>query len=198
MKASIFSIPAYGNPPTKEQACPGLIQRNTSCPSPALPDIPAADKECCRSFLAVTVRCWINLRGDLHFFCSARTFKLCTKNPFGFVCLGSSFIKQDEVYLPTRQFLNPSFSPPSLQLNCDEFRGILTECETGQYYNGTPPSKWLGSSPILQQWVASQCKPVRYGQCWVFAAVMCSGTAVVKDFCVEQSFIWSAEPLVYA
>ncbi|KAM6194762.1 protein 4.2-like isoform 2-T2 [Sarcoramphus papa] len=59
-------------------------------------------------------------------------------------------------------------------LNCDEFRGILTECGTGQYYNGTHPSKWLGSSPILRQWVASQCKPVRYGQCWVFAAVMCS------------------------
>uniref|UniRef100_A0A8D0F6W4 Transglutaminase-like domain-containing protein n=1 Tax=Strix occidentalis caurina TaxID=311401 RepID=A0A8D0F6W4_STROC len=61
-----------------------------------------------------------------------------------------------------------------LCLNCDEFRGILTECETGQYCNGTPPSKWLGSSPILRQWVVSQCKPVRYGQCWVFAAVMCS------------------------
>ncbi|XP_057280716.1 protein 4.2-like isoform X2 [Pezoporus wallicus] len=59
-------------------------------------------------------------------------------------------------------------------LNSDEFRGILTECGTGQYFNGTPPSKWLGSSPILRQWVASQCKPVRYGQCWVFAAVMCS------------------------
>ncbi|NWI31880.1 EPB42 protein, partial [Sula dactylatra] len=59
-------------------------------------------------------------------------------------------------------------------LNCDDFRVILTECGTGQYYNGTPPSKWLGSSPILRQWIASQCKPVRYGQCWVLAAVMCS------------------------
>ncbi|NXG55467.1 EPB42 protein, partial [Hemiprocne comata] len=59
-------------------------------------------------------------------------------------------------------------------LNCDEFRGILTECGTRQYYDGTPPSKWLGSSPILRQWIASRCKPVRYGQCWVFAAVMCS------------------------
>ncbi|XP_071615640.1 protein 4.2-like isoform X1 [Heliangelus exortis] len=59
-------------------------------------------------------------------------------------------------------------------LSCDEFRGILTECGTKQYQNGTPPSKWLGSSPILQQWAASQCKPVHYGQCWVFAAVMCS------------------------
>uniref|UniRef100_A0A8C4XKK4 Erythrocyte membrane protein band 4.2 n=1 Tax=Falco tinnunculus TaxID=100819 RepID=A0A8C4XKK4_FALTI len=59
-------------------------------------------------------------------------------------------------------------------MNCDEFRGILAECGTRQYYDGTPPSKWLGSSPILRQWAASQCKPVRYGQCWVFAAVMCS------------------------
>ncbi|NXL91404.1 EPB42 protein, partial [Alectura lathami] len=59
-------------------------------------------------------------------------------------------------------------------MNCNEVRGILTECGTREYYDGTPPSKWLGSSPILQQWIASQCKPVRYGQCWVFAAVMCS------------------------
>ncbi|NXX56782.1 EPB42 protein, partial [Scopus umbretta] len=59
-------------------------------------------------------------------------------------------------------------------LSSDEFRGILTECSTAQNYNGTPLSKWLGSSPILRQWVASQCKPVRYRQCWVLAAVVCS------------------------
>ncbi|NXT02178.1 EPB42 protein, partial [Jacana jacana] len=59
-------------------------------------------------------------------------------------------------------------------LNCNELRGILTEYGTEQYSKGTSPSKWLGSSPILQQWAASQCKPVRYGHCWVFAAVMCS------------------------
>ncbi|NXI98160.1 EPB42 protein, partial [Psophia crepitans] len=59
-------------------------------------------------------------------------------------------------------------------LNCDEFRGILTERGTRQHDRGTPPSEWLRSSSILWQWVASQCKPVCYGQCWVFAAVMCS------------------------
>ncbi|NWW77227.1 EPB42 protein, partial [Climacteris rufus] len=58
-------------------------------------------------------------------------------------------------------------------LNCNEFR-ILTECEDGQYHDGIPPSRWLGSSPILRQWIASQHQPVRYGQCWVFAAVLCS------------------------
>ncbi|KAM6248537.1 protein 4.2 isoform 2-T2 [Porphyrio hochstetteri] len=59
-------------------------------------------------------------------------------------------------------------------INCNELQGILAECESGQCYDGTPPSKWLGSSPILRQWFASRCKPVRYGQCWVFAAVMCT------------------------
>ncbi|NWV40334.1 EPB42 protein, partial [Grantiella picta] len=58
-------------------------------------------------------------------------------------------------------------------LNCNEHR-ILTECEPGQHSNGIPPSKWLGSSPILRHWIASKCQPVRYGQCWVFAAVLCS------------------------
>ncbi|NXA07950.1 EPB42 protein, partial [Sapayoa aenigma] len=59
-------------------------------------------------------------------------------------------------------------------LTCNKLRRILTECEAGQYHNGTPPSKWLGSSPILRQWAASKYQPVCYGQCWVFAAVMCS------------------------
>ncbi|XP_038014655.1 protein 4.2 isoform X2 [Motacilla alba alba] len=58
-------------------------------------------------------------------------------------------------------------------LNCNEFRS-LAEYEPGQHSNGTPPSKWLGSSPILQQWIASRFQPVRYGRCWVFAAVLCS------------------------
>ncbi|NXS38067.1 EPB42 protein, partial [Pomatostomus ruficeps] len=58
-------------------------------------------------------------------------------------------------------------------LNCSDFR-ILIECEPEQHHNGIPPSKWLGSSPILRQWIASKFQPVRYGQCWVFAAVLCS------------------------
>uniref|UniRef100_A0A8C5U6I6 Erythrocyte membrane protein band 4.2 n=1 Tax=Malurus cyaneus samueli TaxID=2593467 RepID=A0A8C5U6I6_9PASS len=59
------------------------------------------------------------------------------------------------------------------RLNSNEYR-ILTECEPGQHPNGIPPSKWLGSSLILRHWIASKCQPVRYGQCWVFAAVLCS------------------------
>ncbi|NWI39251.1 EPB42 protein, partial [Picathartes gymnocephalus] len=58
-------------------------------------------------------------------------------------------------------------------LNCNKFRS-LTEHEPEQHYNGTPPSKWLGSSPILRQWIATKFQPIRYRQCWVFAAVLCS------------------------
>eukprot|EP00076_Gallus_gallus_P004838 NP_001308488.1 erythrocyte membrane protein band 4.2 [Gallus gallus] len=58
-------------------------------------------------------------------------------------------------------------------MNCNLAR-ILSESGTRECYDGTPPSKWLGSNAILQQWAALQCRPVRYGQCWVFAAVMCS------------------------
>uniref|UniRef100_A0A7M4EMU7 Erythrocyte membrane protein band 4.2 n=1 Tax=Crocodylus porosus TaxID=8502 RepID=A0A7M4EMU7_CROPO len=45
---------------------------------------------------------------------------------------------------------------------------------TAERRDGTPPTQWLGSAPILRQWAAEQCQPVQYGQCWVFAAVACS------------------------
>lgn len=50
---------------------------------------------------------------------------------------------------------------------------------SGSYDNGVHPTKWTGSGDILKQWAASNFKPVRYGQCWVFAAVMCTGKAMV-------------------
>lgn len=34
---------------------------------------------------------------------------------------------------------------------------------------------WKGSVEILRNWDTQACQPVRYGQCWVFAAVACSG-----------------------
>lgn len=33
---------------------------------------------------------------------------------------------------------------------------------------------WRGSVEILRNWDSQACQPVRYGQCWVFAAVACS------------------------
>ncbi|KYO28280.1 protein 4.2 [Alligator mississippiensis] len=59
-------------------------------------------------------------------------------------------------------------------LNCNELRRVLTGGWTAECRDGTPPTQWLGSAPILRQWAAERCQPVRYGQCWVFAAVACS------------------------
>ncbi|KAI5705335.1 hypothetical protein M8J75_013984 [Diaphorina citri] len=36
---------------------------------------------------------------------------------------------------------------------------------------GTPPTKWVGSMKILQQFYTKK-KPVKYGQCWVFSGVL--------------------------
>lgn len=39
---------------------------------------------------------------------------------------------------------------------------------------GTAPTKWVGSMKILQKYYKDK-KPVKYGQCWVFAGVLTSG-----------------------
>lgn len=46
---------------------------------------------------------------------------------------------------------------------------------------GTPPTAWIGSTKILQQYFATQM-PVCYGQCWVFAGVFntCTTSATLK------------------
>lgn len=43
------------------------------------------------------------------------------------------------------------------------------------YSRGVSPLEWTGSVAILRQWAAGGGQPVKYGQCWVFAAVMCTG-----------------------
>ena len=40
----------------------------------------------------------------------------------------------------------------------------------GRYSGGMDPTQWVGSEGILSRWLRTQ-RPVRYGQCWVFAAV---------------------------
>lgn len=134
----------------------------------------------------------------LHLFCSVMTFTLCTKNRFGFICLGSSFIKQDEVYLPKRA---NSLICPSLFLPCSWTVMSLEESWQNVALGNTImghhlPSGWeadpssssglhrntslsaMGSAGCLLQ----SCVQVQ----WWF-----------KVFCVEQSLICSAEPLAY-
>ncbi|XP_040186210.1 protein-glutamine gamma-glutamyltransferase 5-like [Rana temporaria] len=59
-------------------------------------------------------------------------------------------------------------------INSNDDNGVLEGNWTEDYGNGTSPSSWNGSIAILRQWYKADCHPVKYGQCWVFAAVMCT------------------------
>ncbi|XP_042366038.1 protein-glutamine gamma-glutamyltransferase E-like [Plectropomus leopardus] len=52
--------------------------------------------------------------------------------------------------------------------------GVLEGRWGDSYDGGHRPGYWGGSVEILRKWKGSGYKPVKYGQCWVFAGVMCS------------------------
>ncbi|XP_041095383.1 protein-glutamine gamma-glutamyltransferase 2-like [Polyodon spathula] len=62
----------------------------------------------------------------------------------------------------------------SAMVNCNDDRGILLGRWSNDFPGGTPPTRWTGSVEILRKWSLNGCQPVKYGQCWVYAAVMCS------------------------
>ncbi|XP_049445564.1 protein-glutamine gamma-glutamyltransferase E [Epinephelus fuscoguttatus] len=62
----------------------------------------------------------------------------------------------------------------SAMINSEDDHGVLEGNWGGSFEGGFSPSHWSGSHPILKRWYDSDCKPVKYGQCWVFAGVMCS------------------------
>lgn len=55
-------------------------------------------------------------------------------------------------------------------VNSNDDDGILVGRWDGEYGDGTAPSAWTGSVPILQQFLETE-QPVNYGQCWVFSGV---------------------------
>ncbi|KAA0713280.1 Protein-glutamine gamma-glutamyltransferase 5 [Triplophysa tibetana] len=62
----------------------------------------------------------------------------------------------------------------SAMVNSQDDRGVLMGKWSGEYKGGVNPSIWSGTADILRRWSESQFRPVKYGQCWVFAAVMCT------------------------
>ncbi|KAF4079144.1 hypothetical protein AMELA_G00189670 [Ameiurus melas] len=62
----------------------------------------------------------------------------------------------------------------SAMINSNDDCGVLQGKWLENYSNGVNPSEWTGSGSILKQWAKSGFSPVKYGQCWVFAAVMCT------------------------
>ncbi|KAA0713278.1 Protein-glutamine gamma-glutamyltransferase 2 [Triplophysa tibetana] len=56
----------------------------------------------------------------------------------------------------------------------DRDRGVLEGCWNDTFDGGVSPMSWRGSVDILKTWDSTACAAVRYGQCWVFAAVACT------------------------
>uniref|UniRef100_A0A3B5AL81 Protein-glutamine gamma-glutamyltransferase 2 n=1 Tax=Stegastes partitus TaxID=144197 RepID=A0A3B5AL81_9TELE len=62
----------------------------------------------------------------------------------------------------------------SAMINSNDDRGVLVGCWGDNYYGGVSPTRWTGSVSILRHWYQNNCLPVKFGQCWVFAGVMCT------------------------
>lgn len=62
-----------------------------------------------------------------------------------------------------------------LQVNSLDDNGVLVGNWTGDYSRGTNPSAWVGSRDILLKYHKTGY-PVLYGQCWVFAGVVTTGS----------------------
>lgn len=59
----------------------------------------------------------------------------------------------------------------SAAVNSPDDNGAVMGNWSDDFGGGTPPTKWLGSQKILQQYYKTK-KPVKYGQCWVFSGVL--------------------------
>ncbi|XP_040186498.1 protein-glutamine gamma-glutamyltransferase 2 [Rana temporaria] len=62
----------------------------------------------------------------------------------------------------------------SAMVNCNDDGGVLYGRWDNIYNDGINPNSWIGSVDVMRRWKKYGCQPVRYGQCWVFAAVACS------------------------
>jgi transglutaminase 1 len=59
-------------------------------------------------------------------------------------------------------------------VNATDDSGLLEGKFEGTFEDGVSPWVWTGSCKIFEQFLRNGCKPVKYGQCWVFAAVATS------------------------
>ncbi|XP_032998488.1 protein-glutamine gamma-glutamyltransferase E-like [Lacerta agilis] len=60
----------------------------------------------------------------------------------------------------------------SAMVNSNDDRGVLEGKWIGDYSGGENPTSWNGSVDILRKWKHAGFRPVRYGQCWVYAGVL--------------------------
>ncbi|XP_016074783.1 PREDICTED: protein-glutamine gamma-glutamyltransferase 2 [Miniopterus natalensis] len=62
----------------------------------------------------------------------------------------------------------------SAMVNCNDDQGVLLGRWDNNYVDGISPMFWIGSVDILRRWKNYSFQKVKYGQCWVFAAVACT------------------------
>ncbi|XP_040186215.1 protein-glutamine gamma-glutamyltransferase E-like [Rana temporaria] len=60
----------------------------------------------------------------------------------------------------------------SAMVNSPDDNGVIVGNWSGDYSGGEEPTRWNGSAYILRKW--NESGPVRYGQCWVYAGVLCT------------------------
>ncbi|TRY58623.1 hypothetical protein DNTS_007622 [Danionella cerebrum] len=76
----------------------------------------------------------------------------------------------------------------------DQDSGVLEGCWKDTFEGGLSPMSWRGSVQILRSWMSTSCLPVRFGQCWVFAAVACTGFICVLNYhCWLESWMKRAD-----
>lgn len=69
----------------------------------------------------------------------------------------------------------------SAAINVQDDNGVVFgnwASDPRDYSGGTHPLKWVGSLDILQTYFEKK-KPVKYGQCWVYAGVLTTGMRVI-------------------
>ncbi|OCT62796.1 hypothetical protein XELAEV_18043887mg [Xenopus laevis] len=60
----------------------------------------------------------------------------------------------------------------SAMVNSNDDSGVLVGNWSGKYTGGQSPGSWNGSAAILRSW--SKNGSVKFGQCWVYAGVLCT------------------------
>ncbi|ELV12806.1 Protein-glutamine gamma-glutamyltransferase E, partial [Tupaia chinensis] len=60
----------------------------------------------------------------------------------------------------------------SAMINSNDDNGVLAGNWSGDYTGGRDPRNWNGSVEILKEWKRTGFRPVRFGQCWVFAGTL--------------------------
>ncbi|XP_010971092.2 protein-glutamine gamma-glutamyltransferase E [Camelus dromedarius] len=74
----------------------------------------------------------------------------------------------------------------SAMINGNDDNGVISGNWSGSYPGGRDPRNWNGSVEILKEWQRSGFRPVRYGQCWVFAGTL---NTVLRSFGIPSRVI---------